>query len=1049
MFDTPILFLIFDRLNTTKEVFKIISDIKPLQLFVAADGPRPDSPDHTEKCNHTREYVLKNIDWECNVKTLFRDHNLGCRYAVSSAITWFFNQVEEGIILEDDCLPSPSFFIFCQNLLEHYRNEPKIMHISGDNYQFGQKRGDGSYYFSVLNHNWGWATWRRAWQYYDLEMKNLPAFVQSNSIQKIWQDEVMQYYWLQNFLKTQQGQIDTWDYQWTFSIWHQGGLAILPNENLVMNIGFGEDATHTTDKNNLLSQLKALNLNEIKHPSTITRDSEADHFSMVYVFLGRLNDAQAIQGDIKKLLDKNQFPEALRLSQIALQAYPNSVDFLLTSAVAQSNLGSKFDAVQSLQRLLSLSPNHYQARQMLEQLKSQRSRSRAVTSTPKVTSPLTGSGNVILEKESGRTKYTPSEDIYVSIQKAMGYFNANDNASALQLFEQLLEMHPEIPEIHYGKAIALARIGQYTTAIETLKQLLSKISDHKESRDLLEKLQSIPGIAPQSVSGTEQHVNKLMEETVNLLRKDKAIDALHVIEQAASLGVDVPELHYIRVLCLNTVGRHEEALEAAKAELRINPGHQEARAEFERLSKSLGKKSYLYLNPEQRSYHTALPKSTLDSIQQSGHNFSYRGIPMIKNPFDNALYPLLIWNYKPRTIIEIGTKNGGSAIWMGDMLDNYGIEGHIYSIDIVKVTDIVHPRVTFLEGNARVTEETLSREFMQSLPHPLLIIEDADHTYETSSAVLKFFHDDLLPEEYIIIEDGIITDLSGGDNPNFLSGPHQAIKEFITLHPGEYDIDPTYNDFFGYNVTWCTNGFLKKKKYPINPAIPKGLISQFNIDNPAPQGVESQMSSNESFQLYYATRVLLPAKTSPLRFVEIGSYAGASLLLLYRALKRRVPVLQGFSVEPGGTPQFYEVLRQIGKEVQHLRLLSSQAIPQLKSFFELDGILPELIFIDGDHTYEGLRRDILDYYSLLIPGGLMVFHDYLPPLDNENREAIFFHHAGNEPGIRQACQELMENTYHCKIIDIPLLYPTDPTQTQPHLPWIPGVYSTLRVYRKP
>ena len=188
--------------------------------------------------------------------------------------------------------------------------------------------------------------------------------------------------------------------------------------------------------------------------------------------------------------------------------------------------------------------------------------------------------------------------------------------------------------------------------------------------------------------------------------------------------------------------------------------------------------------------------------------------------------------------------------------------------------------------------------------------------------------------------------------------------------------------------------------------------------------------------------------SSPLRFVEIGSWAGASLLLIHAAIKQRTPNVQGFSIEPGGQPQFYEVLKHLSNEVSHLRMFSHQAAPQLKQFFEKDGIFPEFIFIDGSHVYEDVRRDITDYFPLLAPGGIMVFHDYLPGLNDENREAIFSHHGGKEPGIQQACQELMENTFHCEAIDIPLLCPTDPTQTQPHLPIIPGVFSTIRAYRK-
>ena len=183
-------------------------------------------------------------------------------------------------------------------------------------------------------------------------------------------------------------------------------------------------------------------------------------------------------------------------------------------------------------------------------------------------------------------------------------------------------------------------------------------------------------------------------------------------------------------------------------------------------------------------------------------------MPLLKNPFDLALYPTLLWKLKPLSIIEIGSKSGGSALWMGDLLSNFGIDGHVYSLDIVKVDTVSHPRVTFLEADGRALGETLLPEFLQHLPRPWLVIEDADHAYETSSAVLKFFDHWLQPQEYIVVEDGIISDLS--EIPDCNSGPHRALKEFLAHHRGEYDIDADYCDFFGYNLTWCTNGFLKK-----------------------------------------------------------------------------------------------------------------------------------------------------------------------------------------------------------------------------------------------
>jgi predicted O-methyltransferase YrrM len=241
--------------------------------------------------------------------------------------------------------------------------------------------------------------------------------------------------------------------------------------------------------------------------------------------------------------------------------------------------------------------------------------------------------------------------------------------------------------------------------------------------------------------------------------------------------------------------------------------------------------------------------------------------------------------------------------------------------------------------------------------------------------------------------------------------------------------------------------FAKPDRFPVNPELAPGAVAAFREIDPVPMGIEGQMSANERFQLYEAVS-LLPRRASPVRFVEIGSFAGASLALTYMALKRMVPRVAGFCVEPGTKPELLEVLRNIGPEVTHLRLFSHDAVPHLARAFA-DGNRPELIFVDGDHSYEGVRRDILDYYPLLAPGGIIAFHDWLPPVNDRNREAILAHHAGKEPGIRQACSEVLEQGHGLRPIELPLLAPSDPTQTQPHLPIIPGVFSTVRAYQKP
>ena len=266
--DTPVLFLIFNRPDTTKRVFAKIREAKPKQLFIAADGPRAHVPEDTEKCRKARE-IATQVDWDCEVKTLFREENLGCRKSVSEAISWFFENVEEGIILEDDCLSDISFFSYCQNLLGYYRDNDQIMMISGDNFQNGKKRGSASYYFSRNTHVWGWATWRSAWNKYETNLDGLDRFIRSSIFAQTTNSNTEKKYWTNIFTKVRDNKINSWAYVWRYSIWKNNGITIIPNVNLVSNIGFGNDATHTKTSESPLSNMKTEAILNIVHPNNI------------------------------------------------------------------------------------------------------------------------------------------------------------------------------------------------------------------------------------------------------------------------------------------------------------------------------------------------------------------------------------------------------------------------------------------------------------------------------------------------------------------------------------------------------------------------------------------------------------------------------------------------------------------------------------------------------------------------------------------------------------------------------------------------------------
>ena len=297
--NTAVLFLIFNRLDTTKQVFEAIRLAKPPRLYIAGDGPRDSRQDEDKKVKAVRNYVMDHVDWNCEVKTLFREKNLGCKYAVSGGINWFFENEEMGIIIEDDCLPHPTFFRFCEELLDRYRNDERIGIISGDNFQFGRRRNEESYYFSRYAHIWGWASWRRTWQHYDVGMKQWPTVRDGDWLFDIFQDKKLARYWNRIFDRVFQNKIDTWDYQLNFACLINSQLHIMPDDNLVSNIGFGAGAVHTLRKNHLAEIPSVPMKFPLFHPSIIIRDAfadrltELDQFSQSFIISRIIKDIRA------------------------------------------------------------------------------------------------------------------------------------------------------------------------------------------------------------------------------------------------------------------------------------------------------------------------------------------------------------------------------------------------------------------------------------------------------------------------------------------------------------------------------------------------------------------------------------------------------------------------------------------------------------------------------------------------------------------------------------------------------------------------------------
>ena len=283
----PIALIVFNRPKLTERTFAVIRAQRPQKLFLIADGPRENRPEDAEKCAEVRA-ILEKVNWPCEVYRNYSDHNLGCKYRPKTGIDWVFQHVDRAIILEDDCLPHADFFSFCQLMLERYSTDERISLVTGNNFQDGQWRGDASYYFSRYPHTWGWATWARAWQHNDSDIAFWPEWKQSDQWRRFWRDRTARKYWEDIFDKVYNKNFESaWDYAWVASIWRHGGLTVTPNVNLVSNIGFGQDATHTLSANSAMADMLLGTLGPISHPEVVSVDDSADRYDFDMAYGGK------------------------------------------------------------------------------------------------------------------------------------------------------------------------------------------------------------------------------------------------------------------------------------------------------------------------------------------------------------------------------------------------------------------------------------------------------------------------------------------------------------------------------------------------------------------------------------------------------------------------------------------------------------------------------------------------------------------------------------------------------------------------------------------
>lgn len=266
---TAVLLLVFNRPESTEQVFRAIRRQAPRQLFVAQDGARPIAGE-LELCQEVRA-IVEDVDWECDAQYLMRDENLGCGRAVSEAVTWFFDHVEEGVILEDDCVPTPDFFAYCREVLDRYREDERVWMASGVNL-LGRWRTGGASYFFADGGVWGWATWRRAWRFMDLHPSEWRDPARRARARQFLGDDLWDAV-VPELERVFRGDLDTWDYQWLFVRASHGGAGAVPAVNLVRNVGFGQGATHTIEATSPYARMRTGRLDTpIRHPAGVVVD---------------------------------------------------------------------------------------------------------------------------------------------------------------------------------------------------------------------------------------------------------------------------------------------------------------------------------------------------------------------------------------------------------------------------------------------------------------------------------------------------------------------------------------------------------------------------------------------------------------------------------------------------------------------------------------------------------------------------------------------------------------------------------------------------------
>ncbi|TWU23047.1 hypothetical protein Pla52o_25810 [Novipirellula galeiformis] len=294
MLDIPIAFIVFNRPAQTRQSFAAIRKARPKVLCIISDGPRSSHPGEAALVEQSRQ-IAESCDWPCEIQRFYSDTNLGCGERISSGLTAVFEQHEQAIVLEDDCVPNQSFFRYCNELLQYYEHDERVMAISGDNFHDDPDETSASYFFSKYPHCWGWATWRRAWKHYEGTLAAWPEYRDRDGLASNCHSLRERDYWTRTYDRVCAGEIDSWAIPWMLACWMNHGLTAVPARNLVSNIGFGDDATHTTDSSPF-ENLPTYELDTIVHPDRICRSVQNDvYIDRVFFSRGKLRFRHLVQ----------------------------------------------------------------------------------------------------------------------------------------------------------------------------------------------------------------------------------------------------------------------------------------------------------------------------------------------------------------------------------------------------------------------------------------------------------------------------------------------------------------------------------------------------------------------------------------------------------------------------------------------------------------------------------------------------------------------------------------------------------------------------------